>query len=83
MAEVVIAARREQARSIGDVLLRRTRLGLLAARELLASAAEANSSVGRVAALLSDELGWSGERAAAEVERFLEEADAEGILGLG
>ena len=34
----VLAARREQARSIGDVLLRRTRLGLLAARELEPSA---------------------------------------------
>ena len=34
LAEVVLAARNEQARSIGDVLLRRTRLGLLAAREL-------------------------------------------------
>src|SRR5262249_13206316 len=34
MAEVVIAARREQARSVADVLLRRTRLGLVAAPEL-------------------------------------------------
>ena len=34
LAEVVIAARREQARSVADVLLRRTRLGLLAAPEL-------------------------------------------------
>ena len=33
LAEVVYAARREQARSLGDVLLRRTRLGLLAGRE--------------------------------------------------
>ncbi len=83
MAEVVIAARREQARSVGDVLLRRTRLGLLAARELLADASEAESSVRRVAALLADELDWSEQRAAGEVERFLEEASAEGILGLG
>jgi glycerol-3-phosphate dehydrogenase len=83
MAEVVIAARREQARSVGDVLLRRTRLGLLAARELLADASEAESSVRRVAALLAGELGWNEQRFAGEVERFLEEADAEGILGLG
>ena len=34
LAEVVIAARVEQARSVADVLLRRTRLGLVAAREL-------------------------------------------------
>ncbi|HVD85777.1 MAG TPA: glycerol-3-phosphate dehydrogenase/oxidase, partial [Solirubrobacterales bacterium] len=33
-AEVVIAARHEQARSVGDVLLRRTRLGILAAPQL-------------------------------------------------
>ncbi|MFZ1924996.1 MAG: glycerol-3-phosphate dehydrogenase/oxidase [Solirubrobacteraceae bacterium] len=83
MAEVVIAARREQARSVGDVLLRRTRLGLLAARELLADTSEPESSVRRVAALLAGELDWSEQRAAGEVERFLEEAGAEGILGLG
>jgi glycerol-3-phosphate dehydrogenase len=83
MAEVVIAARREQARSVGDVLLRRTRLGLLAARELLADAPEPESSVRRVASLLADELDWSEQRTAGEIERFLDEASAEGILGLG
>ena len=36
LAEAVHAARREQAHTVGDVLLRRTRLGLLAARELCA-----------------------------------------------
>ncbi len=34
LAEVVIAARHEQARTVADVLLRRTRLGLLAAPQL-------------------------------------------------
>jgi glycerol-3-phosphate dehydrogenase len=72
LAEVALAARREQARSIGDVLLRRTRLGLLAAREL---------PVARVADVLARELGWDPERTAREVERFAEEADAEGIRG--
>jgi glycerol-3-phosphate dehydrogenase len=43
LAEVTLAARREQARSIGDVLLRRTRLGLLAARELSAGAGSASA----------------------------------------
>jgi glycerol-3-phosphate dehydrogenase len=80
MAEVVIAARREQARSVGDVLLRRTRLGLLAARELLGDGARRTPAVGRVADVLAGELGWSGERKAAETERFLEEARLEGIL---
>ena len=39
LAEVAYAARREQARTVGDVLLRRTRLGLTAARRLLAPGA--------------------------------------------
>ena len=34
LAEAVVAARHEQARSVADVLLRRTRLGLLAAPQL-------------------------------------------------
>jgi len=71
LAEVVLAARNEQARSVGDVLLRRTRLGLLAAREL---------PVERVADVLARELGWDSERMGLEIERFAQEADAEGIL---
>jgi glycerol-3-phosphate dehydrogenase len=70
LAEVALAARREQARSIGDVLLRRTRLGLLAAHEL---------PVERVAGVLARELGWNAERTAREIERFGDEASAEGI----
>jgi glycerol-3-phosphate dehydrogenase len=80
MAEVVIAARREQARSVGDVLLRRTRLGLIAARELLSEGAERGSPVASVAALLGGELGWGEQRVAEEAERFLGEARLEGIL---
>jgi glycerol-3-phosphate dehydrogenase len=70
LAEVALAARREQARSIGDVLLRRTRLGLLAAHEL---------PVERVADVLARELHWDRARTAREIERFAEEAAAEGI----
>jgi glycerol-3-phosphate dehydrogenase len=70
LAEVVLAARNEQARSIGDVFLRRTRLGLLAAREL---------PVERVAEVLARELDWSEQRREAEIERFAEEAEVEGI----
>jgi glycerol-3-phosphate dehydrogenase len=80
LAEVVIAARREQARSVGDVLLRRTRLGLIAARELVGEGATLTPSVGRVADVLAGELGWGPERTVAETERFLEEARLEGIL---
>jgi glycerol-3-phosphate dehydrogenase len=74
LAEVVLAARNEQACSIGDVLLRRTRLGLLAAREL---------PVERVADVLARELGWDPERTGVEIERFAAEAEAEGIAAGG
>jgi glycerol-3-phosphate dehydrogenase len=70
LAEVALAARREQALSVGDVLLRRTRLGLLAAREL---------PVERVAGVLARELGWDDARTRREIERFAAEAGAEGI----
>jgi glycerol-3-phosphate dehydrogenase len=81
LAEVALAARREQARSIGDVLLRRTRLGLLAARALEPDrAGEATAPVRRVADILAAELGWSSERVAAEVELFAQEARAEGSV---
>jgi glycerol-3-phosphate dehydrogenase len=77
MAEVVLAARREQARSVGDVLLRRTRLGLLAARELCG---DGGGAVERVGGLLARELGWDQQRRRAEVEGFRREAREEGIL---
>jgi glycerol-3-phosphate dehydrogenase len=74
LAEVVIAARREQARSVADVLLRRTRLGLVAARELR----DRDSSLA-VARLLGEELGWSESRVTAEHEEWGRVADAEGL----
>ena len=77
LAEVALAARHEQARSIGDVLLRRTRLGLLAARELVPAE---GGPVARVGDVLARELGWSPERRALELRRFAEEATAEGIV---
>jgi glycerol-3-phosphate dehydrogenase len=84
LAEVALAARREQARSIGDVLLRRTRLGLLAARELEAPLAPDSGAepgpVQRVGDVIARELGWDAGRLAVELGRFAEEADAEGIV---
>jgi len=74
LAEAVYAARSEQALTLADVLLRRTRLGLLAGRELLAGEA-----VGRVAAATGAELGWNADRVEQESERFRAEAAAEGI----
>jgi glycerol-3-phosphate dehydrogenase len=78
LAEVVWAARREQAASIADVLLRRTRLALLAAHEV--SRPEA---LARVAAALGGELGWDAARAAAETVAFRVEGAAEGIAVAG
>jgi glycerol-3-phosphate dehydrogenase len=72
LAEVVHAVRHEQARTVGDVLLRRTRLALTAARSLLASDAPE-----RVAALIARELGGDARALAAA---FRDEAHAEGIL---
>jgi glycerol-3-phosphate dehydrogenase len=64
-AEALYAARYEMARSVDDVLSRRTRARLLA-RD--ASAAVADD----VAALIGDELGWDREERAAQVERYRE-----------
>ncbi len=77
LAEAVYAARSEQAGSVGDVLLRRTRLGLLAARELCAPGSQGPA---RVAAAMAPELGWDGARTSAEVEAFAAEAAREGIV---
>jgi glycerol-3-phosphate dehydrogenase len=74
LAEAVHAARAEQARSVGDVLLRRTRLGLLAAREL----ASDETIVERVATALAPELGWTADATRTEAAGFAEEALAEG-----
>ena len=74
LAEAVVAARFEQARTVADVLMRRTRLGLLAAPQLRTAAAARP-----VAEALGGELGWSAERVAQEAERWPEDAAAEGI----
>jgi glycerol-3-phosphate dehydrogenase len=76
LAEAVHAARSEQARTVGDVLLRRTRLGLLDARAL----ADDPAAVDRVAAATGAELGWDAARMASEAAAFRDEAGAEGLL---
>jgi glycerol-3-phosphate dehydrogenase len=80
LAEVAFAARREQARTVGDVLLRRTRLGVLAAHDLLEADGTPSAAVERAARTLGRELGWDEGRIAREVSGFAEEAAAEGIL---
>ena len=77
LAEVVFAARHEQARSVGDALLRRSRVALLAARDVTGD----NQVVARRAAqAMAGELGWDDARVEREVENFSAEAAAEGIV---
>jgi glycerol-3-phosphate dehydrogenase len=76
LAEAVYAARHEQARSVGDVLMRRTRLGLLAAREVC----DPRGAVAlRVANAMAPELGWGERRAANEAAAWAREAGDEGL----
>jgi glycerol-3-phosphate dehydrogenase len=77
LAEVVHASRREQARTVGDVLLRRTRLGLVAARDVAAPDGEVAR---RVAAAMAPERGWDGAAQEAAAAAFADEARAEGIV---
>ncbi len=74
LAEVVIAARHEQALTVADVLLRRTRLGLLAAPQLRGA-----DSVAAVAETLGAELGWSKKRVSEERDAWVEAAASEGL----
>jgi glycerol-3-phosphate dehydrogenase len=75
LAEAVVAARLEQARSVADVLLRRTRLGILAAAQLRSA-----DSVRPVAEAIGRELGWSRRRVKQEAaELWPAAAAAEGV----
>jgi glycerol-3-phosphate dehydrogenase len=75
LAEAVYAARHEQAASVGDALLRRTRTALLAAR---GAADPGGATARRVATAMAAELGWDDVDARASA--FLDEAAAEGIV---
>jgi len=72
-AEVIVAVREEMARTVGDVLLRRTRLAHFLPRHGREIAA-------RVAALMAEDLGWTQEAQAGEVARF--ERDAASLAPL-
>jgi glycerol-3-phosphate dehydrogenase len=77
LAEARFAAASEQASSVGDVLLRRTRLGLLAARECCCDRGEVAR---RVAATVGSVLSWDGATVTAAAASFADEARAEGIV---
>jgi glycerol-3-phosphate dehydrogenase len=76
LAEAVWAARREQARGVADVLLRRTRLGLLDAPNLTAPDAGGPRAV---ADAMAAELGWDAARIERELDDWSSVAAAEGL----
>lgn len=77
LAEAVHAVRVEHARDLADVLLRRTRLGLTAARSLTADGAAA---VRVVAETVAPDLGWDPPDVERAVAAFLEVAREEGLV---
>jgi glycerol-3-phosphate dehydrogenase len=79
-AEAAFAAGHQQARSLGDVMLRRTRLGILDARRLCNPASE---EVVLVARAMAGELGWDDARIERELDAWREEALLEGIVPHG
>jgi glycerol-3-phosphate dehydrogenase len=76
LVEAPFAARNEQALSVSDVLLRRTRLGILAAPDLVAPDSEPARAV---AEALGAELGWDAERVDAELDAWRDVARAERV----
>jgi glycerol-3-phosphate dehydrogenase len=74
LAEAAYAAGHEQARSLADVLLRRTRLGLLDARRLGTEAPRA------VAAAMAAELEWDEARVERELADWRDCMRAEGLV---
>jgi glycerol-3-phosphate dehydrogenase len=76
-AEAAFAAAHEQARSLGDVLLRRTRLGLLDARRLSAPGAE---GAALAAAAMAGELGWNDAELERELHAWSELSRREGLV---
>jgi glycerol-3-phosphate dehydrogenase len=77
VAEASHAARHEQARSLADVLLRRTRLGLLDARRLSADAAEGPRLAARA---MGAELDWDEARHQQELADWRDCVRAEGLV---
>jgi glycerol-3-phosphate dehydrogenase len=77
LAEAVHAIRVEHARDLADVLLRRTRLGLTAARGLTADGGAVARTVARAVA---PEIGWDDAEVDRAVAAFLDVARLEGLV---
>lgn len=78
MAEVVFAVENEQARSVADVLLRRSRIGLTSASSLASA-----ESVREVAELIGDSLGWTQSEVHSAADAWVETVRAEGLNPAG
>ena len=76
-AEAAYAVDHEQAHTVADVLLRRTRLGLLDARRLLEDGAEGPA---RVARAMGGLIGWDDARVERELAEWRKVAAAEGLV---
>ncbi|HEX6458236.1 MAG TPA: glycerol-3-phosphate dehydrogenase/oxidase [Thermoleophilaceae bacterium] len=76
LAEAPFAVVHEQARGVADVLMRRTRVALLAAPALVEEDAEAPRAVANA---IAPELGWDSERVERELRDWHELARVEGI----
>jgi glycerol-3-phosphate dehydrogenase len=77
VAEAAFAADHEQAHTVADVLLRRTRLGLLDARRLCEPAADGPRAVARA---MAAQLGWDDARVERELGEWRNVARAEGLV---
>jgi glycerol-3-phosphate dehydrogenase len=71
ICEALYAVRHEQAGSLADVLMRRTRLGILAGRALVG---EEERAARRAAKAMGGELGWDEARIEVEVAGFRDQA---------
>jgi glycerol-3-phosphate dehydrogenase len=80
VAEAAFAVGHEQARALSDVLLRRTRLGLLDARSLSAPGSEGAQ---RAARAMAGEAGWDEARTEQELRDWAEVARREGLVPAG
>jgi glycerol-3-phosphate dehydrogenase len=76
-AEAAFAAEHEQTHSVADVLLRRTRLGVLDARRLSEPDAEGPTVAARA---LAGQLDWDDARVERELADWREVAGAEGLV---
>ena len=80
VAEAAFAVRREQARSVADVLLRRTRVGILDSPRLVAGADGGAEAVARA---MAPEHGWDEGQVQAELEGWRRVAAVEGLVPRG